>query len=188
MVNMSSEEDLDELKIIEQYIILLLGVMDKPIPSTTHLQKELFFLSQANPIISNFITFQKHYFGPYSEVVDDLSRNPVHFEDPFEYDKDDKFILMENGKEIFKKLVDDNNANEDFQKLLSAMKLARKLYEKLTTNELLFLIYITYGEYTEKSHKAKELLNKRNKLKFAQRLLKKGVITKGRYLELVESQ
>ena len=106
----------------------------------------------------------------------------------FEYDKDDKFILMENGKEIFKKLVDDNNTNEAFQKFLSAMKLARRLYEKLTTNELLFLIYITYGEYIEKSHKAKELLSKRNKLKFAQRLLKKGVITKGRYLELVESQ
>ncbi|MHA1661255.1 MAG: hypothetical protein ACTSUT_19320 [Promethearchaeota archaeon] len=185
---MSSEEDLDELKIIEQYIILLLGVMDKPIPSTTHLQKELFFLSKANPIISNFITFQKHYFGPYSDVVDDLSRNPVHFKDPFEYDKDGKFLLIENGKEIFNKLVDVNNANENFKKMLSAMKLARKFYEKLTTDELLFLIYITYGEYIEKSHKAKELLSKRNRFKIAQQLLNKGVITKGRYLELVESQ
>ncbi len=184
---MSSEEDLDDLKIIEQYIILLLGVVDKPIPSGTHLQKELFFLSKANPIINNFITFQKHYFGPYSEVVDDLSRNPVHFEDPFEYDKDGKFKIKEKGKEKFKKLVDDNNANENFRKLLSAMKLARKLYEKLNTDELLFLIYVTYGEFIDKSHKAKELLSERNKLKFAQQLLKKGVITKGRYLELVES-
>ena len=65
------------------------------------------------------------------------------------------------------------------------MKLVRRLYEKLTTDELLFLIYATYDEYTEKSHKAKSLLTKKSRMRFAQQLLEKGVITKSRFLELV---
>ncbi|MHA1291284.1 MAG: hypothetical protein ACTSQJ_01295 [Promethearchaeota archaeon] len=182
---MSNEEDLDELEVIERYLILLLGVKDEPIPSETHLQKELFFLSKSNPIISKFITFQKHYFGPYSEVVDDLSRNPVHFVNSFEYNKEGKFNLMNSGKDIFKTLIEKFQDNENFKKLLSAMKLVRKIYEKLTTDELLFLIYATYEEYTKKSHKAKDLLTKSSRKRLAQQLLEKGVITKGRYLELV---
>ncbi len=182
---MSNEEDLDELKVIERYLILLLGVKEEPIPSETHLQKELFFLSKSNPIIKNFITFQKHYFGPYSEVVNDLSRNPVHFINSFEYNKEGKFSLMNQGKDIFENLVEEYQDNENFKKMLSAMKLIRKLYEKLTTDELLFLIYATYDEYTEKSHKAKRLLTKRSRTRLAQQLLEKGIITKGRYLELV---
>ena len=39
---MSSNEALDELEIIERYILLLLGILDRPIPSSLHLQKELF--------------------------------------------------------------------------------------------------------------------------------------------------
>lgn len=182
---MIKEQNLDELMVIERYLILLLGVKDEPIPSKTHLQKELFFLSRANPVVNNFLQFEKHYFGPYCEVVNDLSRDPIYFINSFKYDSEGKFMLISNGRKIFKKLVEEYKDIEDFKRLLSAMKLVRQLYEKLTSDELLFLIYVTYDEYTEKSHKAKDLLSKRNRLKFAEQLLKKGVITKGRYEELV---
>lgn len=83
-----------------------------------------------------------------------------------------KFKLIPKVKEIYNKLVENYKDNDDFKKILSAMKLVRKLYEKLTTEELLFLIYATYEEYAEKSHKAKNLLSKRNRLRLTQQLLK----------------
>lgn len=184
---MSKEEDLEELEVIERYIILLLGVKEGPIPSETHLQKELFLLSMAHPIMQKFITFEKHYYGPYSEVVSETSRCPVFFSAPFEYDEDGKLFLLEEGKKKYCELIEENGNEARFKKLLSAMKLIRQIYDKLTTDELLFLIYITYKEYTEKSNIAKKLLSAKNRVKLSQQLLQKKVITEGRYEELVQN-
>jgi len=68
-----------KLEIVERYIILLLGVVDRPIPSILHLEKEMFILTRANPKIASFIPFMKHYKGPYSDVINDLVKNPVYY-------------------------------------------------------------------------------------------------------------
>ena len=41
---------MEEIEVIERYIILLLGVKNNPIPTTTHLQKEIFLFIMQMPI------------------------------------------------------------------------------------------------------------------------------------------
>ena len=45
---MEGEED-DDLYHIEKNIVLLLGSVERPIPSATHLEKEVFIFSNFNP-------------------------------------------------------------------------------------------------------------------------------------------
>jgi len=177
---------MDEVEVIEKYIILLLGVKYKePIPSSIHLQKELFVLSQANEKVGNVLKFMKHYFGPYSAELKDVSENPIYFDDAFIKESNNKIYLTSKGKEIFNEIINEMGESEKFKEFLSLLKMVRELYDKLTTDELLLLIYITYDDYTLKSSRSKELLktNKRNKI--AKNLLRKGVITEKKYKELV---
>ncbi|RLI77333.1 hypothetical protein DRP05_10500 [Archaeoglobales archaeon] len=177
-------EELSEVEIIERYIILLLGVVNRPIPSLIHLEKELFILSKANPVISNFITFIKHHYGPYSDDVRDVVENPVYYPGAYEYDGR-KIYLTKKGQQIYNDLIKKYSANPKFKELIGILKMIRELYEKLSIEELLFLIYITYPEYQEQSRISKKLLSKEKRSQIAYRLYKKGVITESRYREVV---
>jgi hypothetical protein len=77
------------------------------------------------------------------------------------------------------------SGNLKFKELLGMMKMIRELYDKLSRDELLFLIYITYPEYKQMSKISDELLSTKRRKEIAGRLLKKGVITEGKYQELV---
>jgi hypothetical protein len=176
---------MNEAEVTERYLILLLGVVDQPIPSATHLQKELFTLSQANPRMGRFISFEKHYFGPYSDDVKDAAENPVFNRDAYVIDDRNKLVLTHEGRRKFDVLISENSEEPRFTELLSMMRMVRELYERLTVDELLFLIYVTYEEYTERSDKSKELLSPGRSRKLSNELLRKGVITRRRYEELV---
>lgn len=178
-------EELSEVEIMERYIILLLGVMDKSIPSLLHLEKELFILSRASPNVSRFITFMKHYYGPYSDDVRELVKNPVYYSGAYEYDGK-RVNLTPEGREIYNNLIEEYSDNPRFNELIGILKMTRELYEKLSTEELLFLIYITYPEYREKSRVSEQLLSRDKKKELAQKLLRKGIITEDRYLEVLE--
>lgn len=176
------QEELDRLEAIERYLILLLGVVDRPIPSKEHIQKELFVLSRANRIISEIFKFEGHYEGPFSPDLAEILESPVYFANAFARDKRG-YWLTEKGKKIYDELVQKYYNDEKFRALLAAMKMARKLYNDLSVEELLFLIYVTYPEYREKSIRSKELLSKKREL--AKRLLEKGLITEKRFMELI---
>lgn len=180
-------ENIEDVEIIERYLILLLGSVDRPIPSSEHLQKELFVLSKSNPKIAEIIFFDKHYKGPYSSDLNDITKEPAYHSDAYELDRYQRLHITSRGKEIYEKLISENIANPRFKDFLSMIKMVRELYEKLTVRELLFLIYITYDEYTQKSSISKELLSPENKEKFSKKLLEKGLITEKRYNELVVS-
>lgn len=178
------EREESEIEIIERYLILLLGVVDKPIPSREHLQKELFVLSRAHPKIANFITFEKHYEGPYSEDIADLINNPVYHIGAF-YSSKGVIRLTAEGKRIFDDLVKNYSDNPKFKELLGMMKMVRELYDKLSIDELLFLVYVTYPDYKQMSKISDELLSPQKRKEIAKRLLKKEIITTGRYSELI---
>lgn len=103
-------------EIIEKYIILLLGVESKPIPTIWHLQKELFILSNVNPKSQTF-------FNPFSQVIQEVIESPIKNEDAFSIDKQG-FSLTENGKKIYKQILEQNK-NEKFSQLLNSLKLIR---------------------------------------------------------------
>lgn len=178
---------MDDVEAVERYIILLLGVDDgRPIPSATHLQKELFILGKANPKVEGIIGFEKHHFGPYSVDLNDISKNPIHHPDAFVFDSERKrFYITDKGKELYREMIRDYGKDPRFEEFLSMMRMVRGLYDGLTTEELLLLICTTYEEYTERSRKSKELLSSPKRMMLARRLLDKGLITRKRFSELV---
>jgi len=146
---------------------LLLGVLDKPIPSSLHLQKELFVLSQANPKIKKKICFEKHYYGPYSQDLAELVKDPMYYKEAFNLGNFGKIIITDEGKKIFLNIVESYKDKSRFSELLAMMRMTRELYDKLTKNELLFLIYITYEEFKEKSKVSKSILSRDNRVRLA---------------------
>lgn len=181
----NKQEELTEIEVIERYILLLFGAVDRPIPSPEHLQKEMFILSKANPKIANFITFEKHHKGPYSGDVVDLVSNPLYHEGAYRWGHGGKIYLTPEGKKIYEDLVKNYSDNPKFKEMLGMIKMIRDLYDKLSTDELLFLIYVTYPEYKELSEISNELLSSPKREEIAKKLLEKGVITEMRYTELV---
>ena len=178
---------LDKLKIMENYIILLLGIVDRPIPSILHLEKEMFILSRANPNVANFIPFIKHYKGPYSDVLNDLVKNPLYYTNAYKI-VNGRIQLTSKGRKIFEELVKANEKNERFQQLLATLKMIRELYDRLSDEELLLLVYITYPEFKERSDISDRLLSPKKREEIARKLLKKGLITEKRYREIVEHE
>ncbi|NOQ54703.1 MAG: hypothetical protein GQ558_08895 [Thermoplasmata archaeon] len=176
---------MDNVKVIERYIILLLGVRERPIPTATHLQKELFALTKANPRMADHISFDKHYYGPFSDDVKSISLSPIYHRDAYIMDAYNRLHLTESGGEMFNDLISDNSDRPRFQELLAMMMMVRDLYDDLSTNEVLFLVYVTYEEYTERSSLSDELLSPTKRRQLSKRLLEKGAITSERYEELV---
>jgi len=179
------QKQLERLKIVENYIVLLLGIVDRPIPSILHLEKEMFILSKTNPAVARFIPFMKHYKGPYSDVLNDLVKNPLFYPNAYKI-INGRIYLTPEGKKIFSEIVKTNEKNEKFRQLLATLKMIRELYDRLSDEELLFLIYITYPEFKRRSDISDRLLSAQKREEIARKLLKKGLITKKRYKEIVE--
>ena len=174
---MSSEE-------AEKYIVLLLGAKDKPIPSQWHLQKEMFMLSRAVPKINEFFDFERHYNGPFSPELKETVDEPLYYDNAYYAHKNGTICLTEQGTEIFKKIISEHRHNERFTDLLKTIRLTREIYDKLGTDELLFLVYQTYPQYIESSNVYERLAAQRSAL--ADSLLVKGLITDKRHSELKE--
>jgi hypothetical protein len=168
---------------VETYIILLLGAKDEqPLPSRLHLQKELFMLSKARPVINDIFRFEKHYEGPYSQILNESLDEPAYW--PNAYTSDESGIhLTAEGKEKFTHIVPELGDTARFKALLGVLRLIRSLYDNLSKDELLLLIYDEYEEYIEKS-KEYDRINK-NRRVLSNNLRKKGSITQGRYDELM---
>ena len=117
----------------------------------------MFVLSKAIPRIGDFVKFQKHYLGPYSEDLSDIVKEPVYFSKAFKQDSKQGYRITEEGKQILDKMIESNKENPRFLHLISLAKIVRRLYDRLTRDELLLLIYITYNEYTEFSFRIRKI-------------------------------
>lgn len=175
-------EELRDNEEIERYLILLLGVVDKPIPSREHLQKELFIATQVNPYMAQFIDFEAHYKGPFSPDVEYVVENPLYYTDAYCVGKE-TIELSDKGKEIFKQLSDKYVKNTRFREFVAALRMIREFYDKLTKDELLLLVYVTYPKYIQYSSVHDKLM--RRKKEILKKLHEKEAITEKRYLEIL---
>lgn len=113
--------EIDIQQLIEQYLILLLGVKSKPIPSRFHLQKEMFILLNTIPRLQQFIKFRKHYYGPHSLDIKEHIDEPLYFSNPFKIHSNQRIELTKSGKEIYEKLNNEFKDNPKFQKIIKIM-------------------------------------------------------------------
>lgn len=182
--------------LIEQYMILLIGVVDTPIPTNLHLHKEFFILRNVAPDLSKLIKFEKHMYGPYSSDLNEALKNPVYYPDAFEfYIKDLPLVkkmiveisLTPKGKATFRELLNEYSREEPFKEFLAIAKALRLLYDPLSVGELLLLMYSTFKEWTKYSSIYKTLMAPDRRRHLAYELYKKGVISKSKYQELLEA-
>lgn len=169
----------------EKYIILLLGASSKPIPSMWHIQKELFILTKFNPKVQGLFNFEKHYQGPYSQSLQALIEEPAHHADAYTYDQRGCHLTAA-GRVVYEAIVTEYKNNEKFIELLNALRLIREMYDPLSKDELLFLVYVTYPEFAEASQEYDRLVNNRhNRSRLARNLFARGIVTEERYQELI---
>ena len=174
------------VKVVEEYVVSLLGVEDKPLPTIWHLQKEFFILTKMNPKAQQLFNFVKHYEGPYSEVLQESYKEPMYFEDAFETKSNGEISLTQEGKKTFNEIQNKHSNDPKFTHFMQSLKLIRGIYDKLSKEELLFLIYLTYPKFIEYSNVYDRIVKNEEKRKqLCGSLLKKGLITEERYAELI---
>ena len=189
---MMIEEDQDERqKGIENLIVLILGASDRKQLSMLHLEKESFLLWNFHPGIKAFIDFIKHYHGPYSVEIKETVEKPMYCIECWHYirpGKGDRLTggyvqLTQKGIREHNRLVRKLMKDPDLRQLFSAIKIVRRLYDELSPEELLLLIYSTYPEYIKMSDVYKEIASKRESLSYG--LMKRGLIDQKRLESLV---
>lgn len=166
-----------EEEIRKKIISVLLGSANKPINSKINFQKELFLVTQSFPKFGPLFNFMPHKFGPYSNSAEFTIENYPEF-----FDSGRPGVKLTPAGESYYQSVLEQMQPENRTSLEKIIKNIRSLYDDLSDNEFMFLIYKTYG-YTEKSDVFNKLMEKRKRL--ATGLLHKGIITHQRYEELI---
>lgn len=186
-------ENNDNQKGLENLILLVLGAKDIKI-SILHLEKEVFLIWNFHPSIKVYLNFIEHYRGPYSPEITETIREPMYLDNCWVYipPKDKDYIsggyvkLTFKGRNEYNRILRTikESQNDELMHLLTAINIARQLYDELSLDELLLLIYDTYPRYT----KASEEYNRINKdrISIAKQLKDKGIIDIKRYYSLVE--
>ena len=147
----------------------------------------MFMVSMANPKVGEFFDFKKHYNGPFSQKLQELTIEPFCFDNAYKFQTNSNVVLTDTGKKIFEDIVQEYKNNEKFSDLLKTLKMTREIYDKLSKDELLFLIYRTYPKYMEASNIHERLvIDKEKRTQLANSLFSKGLITEERYDELKE--
>ncbi|MCX6690866.1 MAG: hypothetical protein NTW33_02135 [Methanoregula sp.] len=162
----------------KKLIALLLSGADNPIASKVNFQKELFLLIKAMPQFESIFDFMPHRLGPYSNSAEHIIEN-----NPELFVADNKGIYLSDEGKQFSSSVKKEMHPENFLALIQSITFIRSIYDHLNDDELMFLVYMTYG-YTEKSDRFDALLKRRKQL--ADSLLRKKVITHQRYVELLK--
>jgi len=166
-----------EEEIRSKFIAILLSGAKRPIKNKIYFQKELFLFSKSFPKFFETFEFKPHYYGPYSRYAEDIIAN---YDNLFVSDNRGIY-LTEEGEELSKESLNEfSPANRE--KIKISLNIVRSLYDSLSTDEIMFLVYMTY-DYTERSDVIDNLLKEKDQI--AGQLLKKGVITNKRYQELI---
>lgn len=188
---MSDEDDFEAKRRAQEYLILLVlgAVPDKKL-SMLHLEKEVFLLWNFHPSIPKFIQFVAYQRGPYAESIRDSIISPYYLTEAWEYlrprsagDLTGGFVrLTIKGKRTYQAYYQTVFQQEKMRPLLAGIRIVRTIYDDLTPEELLLLIYDAYPEFRIKSEVAKEIDNKREKL--TAQLLRRGKVTTEKAAEL----
>ncbi|GGC52293.1 UPF0175 family protein [Haloferax sulfurifontis] len=166
-------ESLDNAQKI--FLLLLDAEGGEAVPGNLWLQKELFLIAKNLEPLENYLSFEAHYQGPYSDQVKDIIEN-LEYEGLVQKGRR-KFSLTESGKEVATVL---RRAAAD--ELLDLIHDTKSLANDLSKNELLVYIYYTYPEMTSESLELDEVEANREGL--ARSLYSRGKVSAEKAAEL----
>jgi len=137
---------------------------NEPIKGITRLEKLMFLFSTLSKTKIEDLEFEKHYYGPYSAMVYDVSDLAAEYNliqkipvKAFKFDlevvseesgenREYIFKLTKDGEEIARTLWE--NLSEEDRIILSELK---KRFNNVPLLSLISLIYVKYPEYLERS-------------------------------------
>ncbi len=175
----------EELECVTQYVTLLLGIDDDPVPSMIHLNSELFILTESFPTLKNTIKFSSSSNGPRCQSIYDSVAYKSGFNGWIIVDNNATISLTAEGKSafnIYKQQLREANPSY-LDELVSALELVRIFYDDFTRDELFLLLSDYHKEYFTSQTVDKEYVS--NKEKISLQLLERDLITESRYQELV---
>ena len=172
--------DIQEVR--ERLVLLLLGTSESERHSMLQIQKEFFYLWRSSERIQPLIRFIAHYRGPYSEGLKETIANPMYLENLWDYlppSSRDKltggFIRINaDGKKEFDRFMRaiKEKKNGDLIQLIAAMRLLHDLYDNLSSEEFLLLVYVNpdNSDFIERSEIYDSIVNPEVKGKLFKRL------------------
>lgn len=130
----------------ENYITLLLGAGDGPIPSALHLRDGMFMVSKGVPMAAELFDFEPGIDGPYSKALDRILGSDAHRDSPY-WKRDGHVALTADGRKELEKITAKYEDDARFSELMWIMGLVRKLYDRFTRDQMLFLTCRTHPDY-----------------------------------------
>lgn len=157
------------------FLILLEADGGKAVPGSIWLQKEMFLIAKNLKPLENYLEFEPHIQGPFSETVKNILEN-LQF---LGYVRKDggRINLTDKGEHLVRYIY--GNASEELIELIEDIK---RFVNDLTKDELLVYIYYSYPEMTEESYEIGDIEEKRVDL--AKRLYQKDKVSLEKASEL----
>jgi len=174
----------------ENLVLLIIGSSHHRL-SMLHLEKEAFLLWNFHPGIKDFIKFIKHYRGPFSKEVQESVTAPMYCLGCWNYSSPTRgerlsggyVSISPEGEKEYRRLVKRMEEDPDLRQLLSAVRMVRQMYDGLSVEELLLLVYDTYPEYIDRSDVYKDIAKKRRPISLG--LYDRGLIDRRRLESLL---
>lgn len=160
---------------LKKYILFLLNSNNNEhIKGKTKFMKELFFISKNIPTLEKEAGFESDNFGPSSDAVSNILHelSMLGLVDS----QNEDYKLTGEGEEILKKV---NELSKNEENIIHFMK---DLFNNLTYDESLAIVYCNYPKMTSESLVKDRIRRKRKKIALS--LLKKGKISKSKAAEI----
>ena len=181
MSSQSRDQDGDyELDNAQKITLLLLAAQrEEPIPGNLWLQKELFLIADELPPLEEYLEYEAHLQGPYSETANTVIENLQYL--GLVKKNRNGWALTEEGEVQTNKIQ-----NGSSSKLTSIIQETKSTLNDLSKDELLVYIYYQYPEMTEESMEKDDLESKR--CEAAKSLYQRGKVDRTTAAELAGLQ
>jgi uncharacterized protein YwgA len=161
----------EEFTLLEKTILALLYLKEKsPIFGKLRLQKMIFLISQDFEKLRDELDFEPHRYGMYDQTIDDMIEG-LELDGFVTIDENNnKIALTQKGIEKAGEIL-----KEFSEKEIETIEEVKELFEGLTEDEILALLYFKFPEFAKYSEKLNEINKKRRELAIS--LYKKGKVS-----------
>lgn len=150
------------------FLLLLDAEGGKAVPGNLWLQKELFLIGKNLQPLEDYLSFEPHLQGPYSDVVEDITES-LEYTGLVKKSKGD-ISLTDRGQKVAEIL---RQSADDY--LLDLIFDVKRLANDLSKDELLVYVYYTYPGMTDESVVKPDVEEKREDI--AQNLYHNGKVS-----------
>ena len=174
--NESMQAEIERLNQAEWIFLILLEADDgEAVPGSIWLQKEMFLIAKNLKPLEEFLEFDPHIQGPFSETVKNMLEN-LQYRGYVRKDRR-KIELTDRGEKVVEVIYE--NATDELIDLIEDVK---NFVNDLSKDELLVYIYFTYPDMTSESFELDEIELKREEV--AMNLYKKEKVSLEKASEL----